>query len=305
MTSDGTSPAILAVLLLTRWVHFAAAFALFGSALYWMFMPDDFPRARRATDILLRWAAPVAAISGVGWLGAMLANMAGGFGAVVDGEALSLFFFQTQFGPAAALRLVLLAALVVVARGSGRLTPVCVFGAALLVDQAWFGHAAEGGAGARGALMIGVYGVHVLAGAAWLGGLPPLLFSLREARGFGAESARRLTLAVLLRFSAMGVVAVALIVLSGFGNVAFRVGASFALLLDADYGAALFAKIALTAAMLGLAWHNRFIATPNLRLAPADARQTARLRLSVAGELAVGLGVLAAAAVLGLTPPPQ
>ena len=65
-------------------------------------------RARRATDVLLRWAAPVAALSGLAWLGGIIANMAGGFDRLFDPETLILFFFQTQFGPVAAIRLFLL-----------------------------------------------------------------------------------------------------------------------------------------------------------------------------------------------------
>ncbi|MBB4199818.1 hypothetical protein CCR94_23025 [Rhodoblastus sphagnicola] len=307
--TDGNSTEILAVLLLTRGMHFASVFVLFGSALYWLVMPDNFPRARRATDQLLRMAAPTAAISGVGWLCAIVANMAGGLSAVIEPETLSLFFFQTQFGPVAALRVALLAGCVVAALWSGRgrlwLIANLALGALLLVDQAWLGHAAEGGAGLKGALMIGVYCIHVFAAAAWLGGLPPLLFTLRDARESGEAKARRLTIDVLLRFSVMGAVGVALIVVSGIGNGAFRVGSSFAILLKADYGDVLFVKAALVAAMLGLAACNRFIALPRLRLAPADAQQTARLHVSVAIELVLGLGVLAAASVLGITLPPQ
>ena len=88
-------------------------------------------------------------------------------------------------------------------------------GAALLIDQAWLGHAAEG-SGAWGALMVAVYGVHVLAAAAWLGGLPPLLFALRETRGQGDDETRRRTIELLLRFSVIAMPAVALIVASGW-----------------------------------------------------------------------------------------
>ena len=57
--------------------------------------------------------------------------------------------------------------------------------------------------------------------------------------------------------------------------------------------------------MLALAWYNRFVALPRLRLGPASGSQSARLHASVALELALGIFVLGAAAVLGVTPPPQ
>ncbi len=133
-------------------------------------------------------------------------------------------------------------------------------GAALLIDQAWLGHAAEG-SGAWGALMPGVYGVHVLAAAAWLGGLPPLLFALRETRGQGDEATRRQTLDLLLRFSVIAMPAVALIVASGLGNVGFRVGGSVGRLFMTNYGSVFCAKAALVVAMLALACYNQLVAT--------------------------------------------
>ena len=59
--------------------------------------------------------------SGLVWLGGLIANMAGGFDRLFDRETLNLFFFQTQFGPVAFLRLFLLGgAVAVAARPGGR-----------------------------------------------------------------------------------------------------------------------------------------------------------------------------------------
>src|SRR5260370_39947955 len=73
-------------LVIARWIHFASVFVLFGSSFFWFYMghqrssagPGSLPRALRATTILLRIAAPVAAISGVAWLVGILANMTSG-----------------------------------------------------------------------------------------------------------------------------------------------------------------------------------------------------------------------------------
>ena len=54
-----------------------------------------------------------------------------------------------------------------------------------------------------------------------------------------------------------------------------------------------------------LAFYNRFVAQSRLRLGAASERQGIGLRTSVAVEVALGLCVLAAAALLGVTPPPQ
>jgi putative copper resistance protein D len=299
---------ILPLLVLARWVHFGSVFILFGTPLFWLGMGGEFFRARRATDGLLRWAAPVAALSGLVWLGALVANMAGGFDRLFDRETLTLFFFQTEFGPVAFLRLFLLGGAVAVAASPGAAWRAALMGigALLLVDQAWLGHAAEGGAGLWGALMILAYSAHVLAAAAWLGGLPPLFFVLQAAQDRGGAEEIGNPVAALKHFSVVALPAVALILISGAANVAFRVGSSLHALFLADYGYVLCAKAALVAAMLALACYNRFVALPRLHESYASGAGTlAKTRASVGCELALGLFVLGAAALLGVTPPPQ
>lgn len=307
---------LLPLLVLARWLHFASVFVLFGTPLFWFVLDGGqrpagggLPRAFRATSVLLRVAAVVAACSGVAWLAGILANMANGFASVLDPETLRVFFNQTQFGPVVELRLGLLAAGLALAalpwRDRVSLAAFLCVGALLLIDQAWLGHAAEG-AGLHGALMLTVYSIHVLAAAAWVGGLPPLLFALAEQRRSSPLEASDATLDILSRYSAMAMVAVSLIVASGIANAGFRVGFSFDRLLDADYGAVLAAKAGAVGAMLALAFFNRFIAMPRLRAAEwGGVGPIARLRASVAVELALGVLVLGIAAVLGVTPPPQ
>jgi putative copper resistance protein D len=251
--------------------------------------------------------APLVALSGVAWLAEILANMADGFASLADPATLHLFFFGTPFGPVAIARIVLLAALLVIAflPLSTRVLFLCfvVVATALLVTQAWLGHAAEGGATAYGAQMIAVYIVHVLASAAWVGGLVPLLFALGESRQGDDPKAR--AFAVLSRFSLMATVAVTLIILSGIANAAFRVAGSFDKLFWTGYGAVLLAKVCAVALMLALAYFNRFIAMPRLRVSSRDEGQFGGLRASIAVELALGVVVLGVAAILGITAPPQ
>ena len=154
--------------------------------------------------------------------------------------------------------------------------------------------------------MIAVYGVHTLAAAAWVGGLLPLLFAIIEQRRFGAYEARENTLDICSRFSFMAIIAVTLVVLSGITNAGFRSGGSLAKLLDSDYGDLLLKKIAIVAAMLALAYLNRFVLVPRLRAAgPKDMKQIGRLRNSLAFDIVLGALVLGASAILGITMPPQ
>ncbi len=309
---------IFQVLVIVRWIHFTSVFVLFGSAFFWFYMgdqrssagPGGLPRALRATSLLLRCAAPVAAISGAAWLAGILANMTSGFGNVVEPETLHLFLFETQFGPVAILRLVLLAAAVVIValpwQNRAWFSALLHIGALLLISQAWLGHAAEGGAGLYGAFMVIAYSVHMFAAGAWVGGLPPLLFALVDQRHFEPHEARDRSLDILSRYSLMAMVAVTLIVISGIINAGFRVAGSFDKLFYTGYGDVLFTKVGVVAVMLALAYFNRFVAMPRLRAASVKGMvQINNLRVSVAFELVLGVLVLGVAAVLGITPPPQ
>jgi len=82
--------------------------AVFGRS--WRIAP-----ALRATTILLRVAAPLAAISGIAWLAFILINSTDDIGSVINPEDLRLYFFETPFGTVSMVRITLLVAAVVVA----------------------------------------------------------------------------------------------------------------------------------------------------------------------------------------------
>lgn len=300
---------ILHILVAARWVHFAALFALFGCPLSCLLVravdPADAAPVFRATDRLLRVAAVFAAISGLVWIAALIANMAGSFADAATLDTLDVFFFATQFGPVVIVRLILLAAgvLVIALPRRVRFGGWLLVSAALLLDQAWLGHAANGGASLLGAAMIGAYAIHVLAGAAWVGGLPILLFTL-FARRRDPGAATREIVTLLSRYSALATAAVTLIVLSGTANALFRVHGHPSRLVGTSYGDVLLAKLLLVAVMLMFAYYNRFIALPRLRTARQPANLSG-LAASIGTELALGALVVGAAALLGVTPPPD
>ncbi len=309
--SGGPSITIVSTLLVaSRWVHFAALVLVFGGSLFWITTgrpatgPEGPPWALGKTVALLRLAVPAAAASGVAWLAGSVAYATGGLASLVDPDMLRIYFLETPFGPIAIARLSLMAALVLVGplAPRPRLAAFVVVSAALLVSQAWIGHAAEGGDTDTGAAMIVSYAAHVLAGAAWVGGLVPLALSLVEGRrrADGAAEALRL----LSRASVAASAAVGVIIVSGVANTAFHAGPVPARLADSAYGAVLLAKLGLVTTMLVIAGFNRFVMMPRLaRVAPGPARWTA-LGRGVALEYGLGLLVLGAAAVLGITPPP-
>jgi copper resistance protein D len=97
--------------------------------------------------------------------------------------------------------------------------------------------------------------------------------------------------------------AVTLVLLSGAANVAFH-AVSPVKLLHSAYGEVLLFKLSLLTGMLVLAYFNRFVAVPRLR-ARSGAAEIEKLGASVSFELGLAALVIGAAAVLGITPPPQ
>jgi copper resistance protein D len=294
------------ILVAARWGHFAAVFALFGCPLSLLLTRGAAPATTElifnAANRLLQIAAVTAALSGLAWIAALIVNIAGSFADAATPDTLNAFFFETPFGPIVIARLILLAAgvLALALPRRPRFGVWLGVGAGLIVDQAWLGHAANGGASLFGAVAILLYAIHVLSGAAWVGGLPILLLALAQREP--AKRPHEIAM-ILSRYSALATGAVTLIIASGCANALLRVRGHFARLLGTSYSEILLVKLVLVAFMLGLASYHRFVAMP--RLAKAEARlDFVGLSLSIGMELTLGLLVIGAAALLGITPPP-
>jgi copper resistance protein D len=144
--------------------------------------------------------------------------------------------------------------------------------------------------------------VHLAAAGSWLGGLVPLCILLRRAtRPRGAQYIP-LARVALSHFSRMGYAAVTLVALTGLFNSLFLVGSVRALVVT-PYGKLLIVKVALFAAMVGLALVNRFRLMPSLQQAPTAVAPLRALLRSVVAEQAVGLAILGVIAVLGTWAP--
>ncbi|MBV9393297.1 MAG: copper homeostasis membrane protein CopD [Methylobacteriaceae bacterium] len=294
-----------AALAAARWIHFASVMLIFGGSLFAFYA---LPRQTAAPELadargLLRLAAPIAFVSGIAWAGASLVNITGEADSLLDRQALSAFLFETGFGRAWVVRLAGLLVLLIAAlslradlreRTFGAVL-ITIVAALLLVSQAWIGHPAAA-TGAERNLIIAGYALHVLGAGAWLGGLVPLSWMLRErerARGDEVEFA-------LQRFSAVGMLAILSILAGGLVNAWARWN-SFDVVLSSAWGKILIVKAVGFVALLALAFANRFVLMP--RLAETGALR-GKLARNVAAEQALGLAVLAAAAVLGILPPP-
>ena len=285
-------------LALVRGVQLAAVLSLFGTLLATIAL---LPAARAgappaaAAALTCRLARLrlisllLAVLSAAAWLLLQAADMAGGGAAAAFGAAPTVLL-ATRFGHALLLRLVLLGLAAGLAKARHGAVPALLAGAVALAAQSWMGHPAA----AEDRPLLATAVLHVLAAGAWLGGLLPLLLTVRALPGIGAARAAE-------RFSWIGGSAVLVLAATAFWQGWTLIGDEGGLF-GTPYGQVTLVKLAGFALLLTLAAVNRFRLTPALRGAGAAAAER-HLLTSIAVETAVGLVVVLAAGWLAtLTP---
>jgi len=300
-------------LVVARLLHYAAVTTLAGVAFFPLYAysytePKELSRRRQA---VLLFSAVGALLSGLIWFVFSVANMSGAWADVADHEVLWTVLNETTFGGVWMARMLLAVLILGVMAGSplwmavrGRDQVTAFLAAVLLASLAGTGHA-QIEEGATNLVHVASDAAHLLGAGAWLGGLVPLGFILLEYSAGEDEPIVDVD-RILLRFSSMGYVAVATLVVSGLVNSWFLVG-SVTSLLTTLYGQILLGKLALFAAMLALAAANRFWLVPRMIETGADPAEPAvwlrTLRYHVLGEQLLGLMVLLAVSILGTMRP--
>jgi copper resistance protein D len=144
--------------------------------------------------------------------------------------------------------------------------------------------------------------VHILAASGWIGCLIALVSCLDM---LDDPELRRRACAALIRFSTVGHVAVALVLLTGVVNTYLVLGRwpfhLASLYLASLYQVLLLGKVTLAFGMVALALMNRYAVVPRLRARGAAAIADLR-RLTIA-ELGLAAGVLALVSLFGLLDP--
>ena len=278
-------------LVLCRFVHFTVVLLLFGT---WVFRPllvngNPGHLDQRLTKTT-RWLAVTALVTGVSWLLLITASMAGSWEAAFDPSTLRLVLGNTFFGQVWRWHLFLNGLLIALLMSPLRANLPLRIGLAslLLATLAPVGH---------GAMLDGLYGqllilnqiIHLTCVGAWLGGLMVLVLILRQP----AEHSIKAT---LQRFSGIGYVLVAGLVMTGLINVRVLTGQFWPTPLLSGFALILLIKVVLVAAMLGLALFNR------LRIKYCEQRLPT-LKTSVIMEWFLGIGAVAAVSLLGTMPP--
>ena len=277
-------------LVLCRFLHFTVVLMLFGAWVYKPLLLGRESTLDRTLTRISRWLAALALVSGVCWLLLITASMAGAWAAALEPSTLRLVLGSTFFGQVWSWHLLfngLLLALL--------LTPLrthlplrLILGGSLLATLAPVGH---------GAMLDGVEGrwlmlnqlVHLACVGIWLGGLMLLVMILRRPAGHDIRT-------LLQRFSGVGYIVVAGLLITGLINVRVLTGAFWPTPLLSGFALILLIKVTLIATMLGLAVFNR------LRIKDCEQRLSA-LRKSVIAEWLLGIGAVAAVSLLGTMPP--
>ncbi|MBV8472052.1 MAG: copper homeostasis membrane protein CopD [Hyphomicrobiales bacterium] len=281
-----------------RFAHFASAMALFGSIAFVVALaPGNLalalaPAVRRIAAV----AIPIAAVSAVGWLALEGGSMTDSWGGAIDLGVLQGVLTDTDFGWVWQGRLLLALALVVALalRRHGP-TPLTLASGLLLASLGLVGHAAMQ-PGTLGALHRANHAVHLLATAAWVGGVPIFVLCLKA---FGNPDLRADAIRAMRRFSFWGQFDVALVVLTGVVNIALTSGFG-ALAPTTPYRALLEMKLALVAMMIAIALVNRYVLAPRLKSSAAGSRTL--IKTSVA-EVALGGAVVALVSAFALLDP--
>jgi putative copper resistance protein D len=298
--------------IVVRFLHFAAAMAVFGIGAFRLYAftgpgATAEASARAALDAVLARGmiigAVLALVTALAMVPCIAAEMADTYAAALDPSTYAAVLFGTEFGHAWCWHVGFGVALVVLCvipqrrwqAGAATLAALCT-----LMSLGWVGHAATDYGGGIGHVINQM--AHLTAGGIWLGGLAPLGMMLRRAVRPDGAAYVPLARAALPHFSQIGYAAVALLALTGAVNSILLVG-SFDALVMTPYGRLLALKISLFLAMVALALINRFRLVPRLRDPAATPNALRALYRSVVGEQALGLAILAVVSMLGTWPP--
>ncbi|MGV8918404.1 MAG: copper homeostasis membrane protein CopD [Pseudomonas sp.] len=283
-------------LILCRFVHFAAVLLLFGTCLFrtWLFRPLLDNQDTRALDQkltgLTRLLILLAMLSALAWLVLTTASMAGNWQDGVDPQTLLLVLSSTFFGQVWSAHLLFNALLMLGVFYTGLASPWLrlTLATLLLASLAPVGHGAMFD-GVLGDLMMLNQLVHLCCIGAWLGGLLLLLLLLMPPSTGPTER-------ILLRFSGIGYLLVATIILTGLINVRVLSGSVWPVPALSGFGLILLIKVCLVLCMLGLALFNRLMLNRNVA-------RLHLLRTSVTLECLFGMAAVAAVSLLGTLPP--
>jgi copper resistance protein D len=303
-------------LIVIRAIHFAATAITTGALIFQAVVAEPALRSAEAVAMAVRTqirrvaaiGLAITAASGAIWILLEAAAMSGlPFSEAIAANVLLTVVNETQFGLLFEIRVVL-AIILAACLTYDRLAPARWLALAsalgLVAAIAWTGHAGST-PGEKGLLHLTADVLHLIASAAWIGGLVPLALLLAAARRYPGEAWTCLARDATQRFSMLGIASVATLLGSGIVNAWILVGSINGLIVT-PYGRLLTLKIALFAAMVVFAAINRLWLTPRLALSLGSAAQLEALRRLTRNsmiEIALALMIFAIVGMLGTLHP--
>ena len=271
-----------------RFVHFCAVLLIFGISAFRPLLLAAQPSLEidRRLHRFCRALAWLALASGLAWLLLTTHSMAGSWSETLDLDTLWLVLGSTFFGQVWAGHLLFNLMLLFALYATSRFKAPWAFSGLLLATLAPVGHGAMLD-GWQGQLLMLNQLIHLVCVGAWVGGLSGLLLLLSRPKGRSVDL-------VLRRFSNLGFVLVAGIIVTGLINTRVLTGALWPTPLFEGFALILLIKVTLVGVMLLLALFN---------LLMSRAGHLAILRTSVACEWLFGLAAVAAVSLLGTLAP--
>ncbi|MQT33899.1 copper homeostasis membrane protein CopD [Pseudomonas helleri] len=277
---------MFSAMVVCRFVHFSAVLLLFGGWVFRPLLPGTLSGPRQQVQGAYRGLAWLALFSSLAWLLLTTFSMAGSWADMLDLATLKLVLGSTFFGQVWTAHLLFNGLLLIALYTTARFGLIAVVSFLLLATLAPVGHGAMLD-GWQGQLLILNQMIHLLCVGAWVGGLPVLWWVLTRPAGVAVD-------AVLRRFSNVGFVLVAGIILTGLINTRVLTGALWPTPLFQGFALILLIKVVLVGLMLLLALFN---------LLMSRAGHFCVLRRSVAIEWLLGVSAVAAVSLLGTLPP--
>jgi uncharacterized membrane protein/mono/diheme cytochrome c family protein len=148
--------------------------------------------------------------------------------------------------------------------------------------------------------------IHLLAASVWVGGLMSFVLGVWSIRRINATTRTRLTAQLIPRFSALALISVAALALTGLYSAVLQIG-TWDALWNTLYGRALLIKISIALSMIGLGAIHLLIVTPHVKqdaaARPATSPWPNRFRRSVTSEVVLGVALVLSVSVFTSLPP--
>ena len=302
-----------------KWFVFLAAAALTGSVLFVLVVWGPAYRATSGSKEETEFDAPwprlitlALIVLVVGNVVALLTHVGQVSGAEIAApwsNAASSVLFNTRYGALWIARLALafvIAALLPNANSNRDRWIAFGLAALLLLTISLGSHAA-----AQPDPLIPVVAdwIHLLAASVWVGGLAHFVAGMWSARQFESAFRTRLAARLIPRFSALALVSVGVLALTGLYSSVIHIG-SFDALNNSLYGRALIVKLIIALPMLALGAVNLLGITPAMKKAASDlpgfrnpAGLVDRFRNLITSEITLGVVLFLSVGVLTAIPP--